>query len=131
MRLIAGAVIVFVSVLGGYAAMGGHLEVLWQPFEAVIILGAAIGAFIIGNPKAILKQSLGVFGSLFKGPRYNKQSYVELLGLQFSIFKLVQSKGLLVLEQHIENPEQSDLFARFPTFERTIMRWNSCATTCA
>ncbi len=101
MRLIAGTIIIFLSVLGGYAAMGGHLEVLWQPFEAVIILGAAIGAFIIGNPKAVLKQSLGVMGSLFRGPRYNKQSYVELLGLQFSIFKLVQSKGLLALEQHV------------------------------
>jgi chemotaxis protein MotA len=118
MRLIAGTIIIFLSVLGGYAAMGGHLEVLWQPFEAVIILGAAIGAFIIGNPKAVLKQSLGVMGSLFRGPRYNKQSYVELLGLQFSIFKLVQSKGLLALEQHVENPEQSDLFARFPTFAK-------------
>jgi chemotaxis protein MotA len=116
MRLIVGAIIVFASVLGGYAAMGGHLEVLWQPFEAVIILGAALGAFIIGNTKAILMQTLGVFSALFKGPRYNKQTYVELLGLQFSIFKLVQAKGLLALEQHIENPEQSDLFARFPTF---------------
>ncbi|HWJ86775.1 MAG TPA: flagellar motor stator protein MotA [Pelagibacterium sp.] len=116
MRLIAGTIIIFLSVLGGFAAMGGHLGVLWQPFEAVIILGAALGAFIIGNPKAVLKQSLGVFGTLFRGPRYNKQSYVDLLGLQFSIFKLVQSKGLLALEQHIENPVQSDLFARFPTF---------------
>src|SRR5690606_8133007 len=108
MRLIAGAVIIFLSVLGGFTAMGGHLEVLWQPFEAVIILGAAFGAFVIGNPKAVLKQSLGVMGSLFRGPRYNKQTYVELLGLQFSIFKLVQAKGLLALEQHIENPGQSD-----------------------
>lgn len=116
MRLIAGTIIIFLSVLGGFSAMGGHLGVLWQPFEAVIILGAALGAFIIGNPKAVLKQSLGVFGTLVRGPRYNKQSYVDLLGLQFSIFKLVQSKGLLALEQHIENPEQSDLFARFPTF---------------
>ncbi len=116
MRLIVGAIVVFASVLGGYAAMGGHLMVLWQPFEAVIILGAALGAFIIGNTKAILKQTLGIFTTLFKGPRYNKQSYVELLGLQFSIFKLVQAKGLLALEQHIENPHQSDLFARFPTF---------------
>lgn len=116
MRLIVGSIIVFISVLGGYAAMGGHLEVLWQPFEAVIILGAAVGAFIIGNPKAVLMRTGGVFNSLIKGPRYNKQSYVELLGLQFSIYKLVQSKGLLALEQHIENPEQSDLFSRFPTF---------------
>lgn len=116
MRLIVGIIIVFVSVLGGYSVMGGHLEVLWQPFEAVIILGAAFGAFIIANPKAVLKQSLGVFGKLFRGPRYNKQSYVELLGLQFSIFRLIQAQGPLALEQHIEDPHNSDLFAKFPTF---------------
>ncbi|HTM77319.1 MAG TPA: motility-associated protein, partial [Devosia sp.] len=98
MRLIVGAVVIFASVLGGYFMMGGHLAVLFQPFEMLIILGAAIGAFIIGNTGAVLKASLGVFGTLFKGPRYNKAAYVELLGLQFSLFKLVQAKGILALE---------------------------------
>ncbi len=116
MRLIIGSIVVIASVLGGYAAMGGKLYVLWQPFEAVIILGAAMGAFVIGNTGAVLKQSAGVFGILFRGPRYNKAAYVELLALQFSIFKLVQSKGVLALEPHIENPGSSSLFSRFPTF---------------
>ena len=104
MRLLIGTVVVFVCVLGGYMAMGGHLEVLWQPFEGVIILGAALGAFVIGNTGPVLKQSLGVFGTLFKGPRYNKDSYIELLGLQYTLFRLVQSKGVLALEPHIEDP---------------------------
>jgi chemotaxis protein MotA len=116
MRLIVGIVIIIACVIGGYIAMGGHLEVLAQPFEALIIIGAAAGAYVIGNTGPVLKQTLGVFGTLFKGPRYNKAAYVELLGLQFSIFKLVQSKGVLALEQHIENPAESSLFQRFPTF---------------
>ena len=116
MRFIAGVILVVVSVFGGYAAMGGHIEVLWQPFEAVIILGAALGAFVIGNTKAVLKQTLGVLGTLFRGPRYNKAAFVELLGLQFTIFKLVQKKGLLALEPHIEAPAESPLFEQFPTF---------------
>jgi chemotaxis protein MotA len=116
MRLIIGIVVVIASVLGGYAAMGGHLEVLVQPFEALIILGAAAGAFVIGNTGPVLKQTMGIFGTLFRGPRYNKAAYVELLGLQYSLFKLVQSKGLLALEPHIENPESSSIFQRFPTF---------------
>src|SRR5690606_29462247 len=97
MRLIIGIVIIVVSVIGGYIMMGGHLEVLIQPFEALIILGAAAGAYIIGNTGPVLKQTLGIFGTLFRGPRYNKAAYVELLGLQFTIFKLVQSKGVLAL----------------------------------
>jgi chemotaxis protein MotA len=116
MRLLIGTVVVFVCVLGGYMAMGGHLEVLWQPFEGVIILGAALGAFVIGNTGAVLKQSLGVFGTLFKGPRYNKEGYIELLGLQYTLFRLVQSKGVLALEPHIEDPDKSPIFQAFPKF---------------
>jgi len=118
MRLIIGLVVVVASVIGGYLGVGGHMAVLWQPFEFVIILGAAIGAFIIGNTGAVLKQTLGVFGTLFKGPKYNKAAYVELLGMQFSLYKLVQAKGILALEQHIENPDESTLFSRFPTFAK-------------
>jgi chemotaxis protein MotA len=116
MRLIVGVITVFACVFGGYAAMGGHVEVLWQPFEFVIILGAAIGAYIIANSGAVLKQTTSMFGTLFKGPKYNKAAYVELLGMQFSLYKLVQSKGILALEQHIENPHESALFNKFPTF---------------
>lgn len=118
MRLIIGIVVVIASVFGGYMAMGGHIEVLWQPFEAVIILGAAMGAFVIGNTGAVLKGSLGVFGTLFRGPRYSKAAYLELLSLQFTLFKLARAKGVLALEQHIENPESSTLFAQFPTFAK-------------
>jgi chemotaxis protein MotA len=116
MRLIIGIVIIVVCVLGGYMAMGGHLAVLMQPFEALIILGAALGAFIIGNTGPVLKQTLGIFGILFRGPRYNKAAYVELLGMQFTLFKLVQAKGVLALEPHIEDPANSAIFQRFPTF---------------
>src|ERR1044071_7820606 len=102
MRLIIGIVFVFACVLGGYAAMGGHVEVLWQPFEFVIILGAAIGAYIIGNSGRVLKSTIGIFGTLVKGPAYNKAAYVELLSLQFTLYKLIQAKGVLAIEPHIE-----------------------------
>ena len=116
MRLIIGIVVIFASVLGGYTMMGGKVLVLFQPYEFLVILGAAAGAFLIGNTGPVLKQCLGVFGTLFKGPKYDKAAYVELLGLQFSLFKLVQAKGILALEPHIENPETSTIFARFPKF---------------
>ena len=116
MRLIVGTIIVFVCVFGGYAAMGGKLLVLWQPFEFVIILGAAIGAFVIANPAPVLKGVPAMLGTLMKGPKYQQDAYVELLGMQYSLYKLVKQKGLLAVEQHIENPSESSIFNAFPTF---------------
>lgn len=114
MFLIVGSVIVFACVLGGYWAMGGKLAVLWQPFEVVIIVGAAMGAYIIGNPKSVLLRTGAALGHALKGPKYTKDNYIELLSLMYQIFKLAKTKGMLALETHIENPEESDIFAEFP-----------------
>src|SRR6478736_2632441 len=116
MRLIVGTIIVFVCVFGSYAVMGGHLEVLWQPFEFVIILGAAIGAFIIGNPGPVLKAVPSMLGTLVKGPKYKQECYVELLAMQFSLYKLARLKGMTAIDPHIEDPAESTLFNAFPTF---------------
>jgi chemotaxis protein MotA len=116
MRLIVGTIIVFACVLGSYAAMGGHLEVLFQPFEFVIILGAAIGAFIIGNPGPVLKSVPSMLGAIVKGPKYKQECYVELLAMQFTLYKLAKQKGMTAIEPHIENPSESSLFNEFPTF---------------
>jgi chemotaxis protein MotA len=116
MFVIIGAVVVLGSVLGGYLAAGGHLAVLFQPFEVVIIVGAAIGGFIIANPKAVLKRTGGAFGRMLKGARYRKESYVELLCLLYQVFKLAKTKGMLALESHVEKPEESTLFQQFPKF---------------
>jgi len=118
MRLLIGAVIIFACVLTGFVVEGGNMLVLLQPMEALIILGAAAGAFVIGNTGPVLKQSIKVFGTLFRGPRYNKKAYIDLLGLQFTLFKLVQQKGVLALETHIEKPDESELFQAFPSFTK-------------
>ena len=116
MFIIVGIVTVIFCVLGGYSAMGGKLAVLWQPFEAVIIVGAAIGAYVIANPKVVLGRTIGALLQMFKGPRYNKESFLELLTLLYQVFKIAKTKGLLALEQHIEKPEDSPLFQQFPKF---------------
>ncbi len=116
MLFIIGSIVVAGSVVGGYMWGGGHLGVLWQPGEFVIIFGAAIGLFIIGNPGTVLKGTLGSIGPLLKGSKYNKNSYLELLSVLYSIFKLAKTKGDLALESHVEKPEESPLFQNFPGF---------------
>ena len=93
MLFFVGALIVLASVLGGYIALGGHLYVLWQPCEILIIGGAAVGAYVISNPKNVLSQTGKAIGTLIKGPRHTKEDYLELLSLLYTIFKLAKSKA--------------------------------------
>ncbi len=116
MFFIVGSVLVVVSVLGGFAAMGGNLDVLVQPFEVVIIIGAALGAFIIANSKQVIAAVMGGFKTLLSGPKYKKDDYVELLSVLYQVFRLAKTKGMLALEAHVEHPEESTLFQQFPRF---------------
>ena len=112
---IIGAVIVVGSVLGGYMPHG-DIRILYQPLEVLIICGAALGAFVISNPKTVI---FGVFkstGRVLKGSPHNKAAYLELLTLLYSIFRLAKSKGMLALEAHVENPAESALFSAYPNF---------------
>lgn len=116
MLVIIGWVMVLICTLGGYTALGGHVEVLWQPFEFVIILGSGIGAFVVANSKTILKDTLREVKTNFKGSKYNKAAYLELLSMLYAVFRMAKTKGWLALEQHIENPHESELFQQFPIF---------------
>src|SRR3954454_491431 len=116
MLLIIGSVVVLLSVLGGYLANGGHLHVLWQPFEMIIIFGAAIGGFITANRKPVLAASGKAVAALLKGEKQDKAAYLELLSLLYAVFKLSKTKGALALEQHVEKPDESTLFAQYPKF---------------
>jgi chemotaxis protein MotA len=117
MFVIVGWVVVLGCVLGGYVAMGGEILVLMQPFELVIIGGAAVGAFITGNPKWVIGKAGKGVGVAMKGPAHSKEDYLELLSMMYATFKLAKTKGNLALETHVENPHESDLFARFPKFQ--------------
>ena len=117
MFVIIGAVIVIGCVLGAFS-VHGDLRVLFQPVEFVIILGAAVGAFIIGNTKSNIKQVFKGLKRALKGPTFKKADYVELLSVLYQLFKLAKTKGMLALEQHVEKPDESTLFAQFPKFQK-------------
>jgi chemotaxis protein MotA len=115
MLFFIGLAIVIGSVLGGYMPHG-DLRVLNQPLEFLIIFGAASGAFVLANPGWILKGFLSHFGRVMKGAPHSKESYLELLTLLYTIFRLAKAKGMLALEAHLEEPEDSPIFQPFPIF---------------
>lgn len=116
MQKIIGNVGVVACTIGGYMAMGGKIGVLWQPFELVIIFGSGLCAFIVANSKHTVKQSGTDIKSIYKKEKYGKTEYMELLSMLYVVFKTARSKGWLALEQHIENPHESEIFKKFPVF---------------
>ena len=113
---IIGNLGVLLCTFGGYALNGGHLHVIWQPFEILIIFGSACAAFLVANNKHTVKQTFTDIKMIYKKDRYGKAEYIELLGMLFAIFKTARTKGWLALERHIEDPHESDLFKKFPSF---------------
>ncbi len=117
MKLILGIIIVFGCVMGGYLPHGSA-AVLNQPLEFLIIVGAAVGAFVITNPGHIIKGSLAGVKCLLKGSvPHKKKDYIELLSFLFATFKVMKTKGILEIESHIENPHESSIFSQFPAVQ--------------
>lgn len=112
-NLIIGAIIVFAAVLGGFAAGGGHIASLWQPFELVIILGAALGGFVIANPMKVVIDSLKSIPSLVTGSKYKKADYLDALGFMYDLFSKARKEGLMGIEADIEDPGSSALFQKY------------------
>jgi chemotaxis protein MotA len=113
-NFILGSIIVIASVLGGFAAGGGHIIALWQPFELVIILGAAGGGFVIANPMSVVLKSLKSIPALFTGAKYKKAHYMDALGFMYELFNKARKEGLMGIEADIEEPESSALFQKYP-----------------
>jgi chemotaxis protein MotA len=117
MFVIIGYVVVCGMIFGGYALAGGHLGALWQPLEVMMIFGGAFGAFIVGNDSKAIKATLKAVPTLFKGSKYNKQLYMDLLALMFEILTKIRKDGLMSIEKDIEDPESSALFSKYPSIQ--------------
>jgi chemotaxis protein MotA len=115
MNIIIGLVLTFGSILGGYMAMGGHLDVLMQPYELVIIGGAALGSFIMANPVKTIKDTGGALAEGFKYKVPKQREYLDTLGILYTLMRDLRSKSRNEIESHIDNPEESELFKSAPT----------------
>ncbi|WP_394211805.1 flagellar motor stator protein MotA [Enterovibrio calviensis] len=114
MQKLLGAIIILVGVFGGYMMAGGKLGAIWQPAEFLIIIGAAVGSLIVGNPPQVLKEMRLQFMRVLRRPRNEKEHYMELMALLQMLLETVRSGGFKSLDKHIENPAESTLFARYP-----------------
>jgi chemotaxis protein MotA len=113
---IIGIVLVFGAVVAGFLMEKGKLPVLVQPSEFVIIGGAALGAMLASNPLHVLKKIVGGVMGVLKGSKFSKARYLEALKMMFSLFNKARREGLVAIENDIEEPEKSQIFAKYPTF---------------
>lgn len=114
MFVIIGYVVVLFSVFGGFALAGGHLHSLLQPIEFLMIGGSAGGAFLVGNNAKAIKATLKALPTLFKGSRYTKALYMELMAMLFEILTKARKEGLMSIEGDIEEPDSSPIFSKYP-----------------
>ena len=115
MGILIGLVVTLGCVLGGFMAMGGHIEVLMQPWEVVIICGAALGTFLVANPMSTVKDTGKAFMEALKQAVPKEQDYLETLGVLHSLMRELKTKSRGEVEAHIDNPEESAIFQAFPT----------------
>ncbi len=114
MGILLGLVVTLGCLLGGFVAMGGHLAVLVQPFEYVIILGSSIGTFLVANPTKVVKDSGKAVMEAFKNKTPKQSDYLNLLGLLHSLMREMRSKSRSEVEGHIDEPKESAIFQAYP-----------------
>ncbi len=118
MFVIIGLVVVLGSILAGYSMEGGKIGVLLHPLpaEGTIIFGSALGAFLASNPVTVIKAVVGSLAKPLKGSPYTKAVYMESLMMQYEVYVNIKKGGLLALEQDVNDPHNSAIFKKYPTF---------------
>ena len=116
MFVLIGWGIVIACVFGVYIVHGGNIQVILKalPFEMITIGGATMGAFLATNKMTTIKAAMRGLGGCFKGSKYTKDRYMELLALLFDILQKARKEGLMAIEKDVEDPHSSPLFQKYP-----------------
>ena len=114
MNFIIGLIIAVGSILGGYGALGGHLIVLVQPYEFLIIGGAALGIFIVANPLATIKDCGKAIVEAVADKVPKPRDFLDVLSALHSLMRELRGKSRGEVEGHFDNPTESDVFKGFP-----------------
>ncbi len=116
MFVIIGWLVVLGCVFGVFIAHGGNIAVILHalPWEMITIGGATLGAFLANNQMKVVKATMKGLGSCFKGSKYTKARYMELMALLFDILQKARKEGLMAIEKDVESPHESDIFKKYP-----------------
>ncbi|MEC7940393.1 MAG: flagellar motor stator protein MotA [Pseudomonadota bacterium] len=114
MQKFFGAIIVLLCVFGGYIWAGGNLGAIWQPAEFLIIIGAAVGSLIIGNPPHVLKEMRQQLRATMSNSKEEYEYHMELMALLHNLLETARNRGFKFLDSHIESPAQSSIFLAYP-----------------
>ena len=113
MLIVVGFIVVLLAVFGGFVLQDGHLAALFQPYELLMIFGGALGAFVIGNDRKAIWLTWRSIPTLFHGSRYTRELYMALMALMFDLLTKVRREGLMSLEDDIDAPYESAIFAKY------------------
>jgi chemotaxis protein MotA len=116
MFAIIGILVVFGAVIGGFLMEHGHIKVLLQPAELLIIGGAAVGTVLVANPLHILKKIAAGMTGILAGSPFSKQKYLESLKMMYDLLNKARKDGIVALEADIEDPAKSPIFSKYPAF---------------
>ena len=111
---VIGSIVVVACVIGGFVLEGGHVLALWHPTEVLIIVGAALGAFMTSNPPKVSKAAFTGAIGFVKGPRYRRDDYVQLLKCLYDVLVKIRKEGLMSIEGSLEAPDGGALFQNYP-----------------
>ena len=113
MFLIIGYVIILAASFGTYS-VHGSLAALWVPMEYLAIVGLMLGGFVASNNIKVIKIVVAALPGIFKGSKYSKAYYMDVLALLFELLGKVRKEGLMSIENDVENPEASPIFGKYP-----------------
>src|SRR5690606_4442470 len=114
MQQLFGILIVLGAVFGGFVIMGGTFSLIWQPVEILIIVGAALGSIVLGNPRHVLAELAAQIRKVFMRSRPGAENEMERQ-LLLAMYELLQlGRDLKALDEHVEAPQQSPIFQRYP-----------------
>ena len=114
MNFVIGTLVALGCVLGGFAALGGHLHVLMQPYEFLIMGGSSLGIFIVANPLATIKDSGRAIMEAITDKVPKTRDFLDVLSVLHAIMREIRGKSRNEVESHFDNPKESEIFKAYP-----------------